>query len=646
MQITLPDGSSRSFEQESINGFDIALSISKGLLKAAVAIEVNGTEQDLIQTVPDGAHVRLITIQTPAGLDVMRHTITAQVLARAIHELYPGSKLAIGPTIEHGFYYDVECTQTLTPEDLPTIEKRMWEIIKERNPIERVMIPREEAIATFSERSEPYKVEIMSDTTDQDAFSLYFQKNSTFVDLCRGPHLPSLDRIPHGSFTLTKISGAYWRGDAKNKMLTRIYGVAFATKKLLKAHLRMLEEAEKRDHRRLGKQLDLFHLQEEAVGQIFWHHKGWTIFTKLQEYIREKLRRYDYEEVNTPRIISKTLYEKSGHWDKFGTDNMFITEAYGGLSALKPMNCPCHVQIFNQGVKSYRDLPIRMSEFGNCMRHETRGSLHGIMRVTSMTQDDAHIFCTHEQIAGEVVILCELIKEIYGEFGFNDMFVKFSDRPEQRVGADEVWDSAEKALRDACDEANLEWVLNPGEGAFYGPKLEFVLRDSIGRHWQCGTIQLDFNLPGRLGASYSGSDDNKHAPVMIHRALLGSLERFTGILIEHFAGHFPMWIAPIQLVLMGITEEQHEHVHAIAQQLKAKGYRVQADLRAERVNFKIREHSLQKIPIIGVFGNREIENNQIALRRFGSKKQRVMDMDEFLNYIEEEVQQRMLPRPL
>lgn len=646
MQITLPDGSSRSFEQESINGFDIALSISKGLLKAAVAIEVNGIEQDLIQTVPDGAHVRLITIQTPAGLDVMRHTITAQVLARAIHELYPGTKLAIGPTIEHGFYYDVECTQTITPEDLPKIEKRMWEIIKERNPIERVMIPREEAIATFSERSEPYKVEIMSDTTDQDAFSLYFQKNSTFVDLCRGPHLPSLDRIPHGSFTLTKISGAYWRGDAKNKMLTRIYGVAFATKKLLKAHLRMLEEAEKRDHRRLGKQLDLFHLQEEAVGQIFWHHKGWTIFTKLQEYIREKLRRYDYEEVNTPRIISKTLYEKSGHWDKFGTDNMFITEAYGGLSALKPMNCPCHVQIFNQGVKSYRDLPIRMSEFGNCMRHETRGSLHGIMRVTSMTQDDAHIFCTHEQIAGEVVILCELIKEIYGEFGFNDMFVKFSDRPDQRVGADEVWDSAEKALRDACDEANLEWVLNPGEGAFYGPKLEFVLRDSIGRHWQCGTIQLDFNLPERLGASYSGSDDNKHAPVMIHRALLGSLERFTGILIEHFAGHFPMWIAPIQLVLMGITEEQHEHVDAIAKQLKAKGYRVQADLRAERVNFKIREHSLQKIPIIGVFGNREIENNQIALRRFGSKKQRVMDMDEFLNYIEEEVQQRMLPRPL
>lgn len=646
MQITLPDGSSRSFEQETINGFDIALSISKGLMKAAVAIEVNGEEQDLIRAVPDGAQVRIITIQTPSGLDIMRHTITAQVLARAIHELYPGTKLAIGPTIEHGFYYDVDCPHTITPEDLPKIEARMWEIIKERNPVERTMIPREEAISTFADRAEPYKVEIMSDTPDQDAFPLYFQKNSTFVDLCRGPHLPSLDRIPHGSFKLTKISGAYWRGDAKNKMLTRVYGVAFATKKELKAHLRMLEEAEKRDHRRLGKQLDLFHLQEEAVGQIFWHHKGWTIFTKLQEYIREKLRRYDYQEVNTPRIISKTLYEKSGHWDKFGTDNMFITEAYGGLSALKPMNCPCHVQIFNQGVKSYRDLPIRMSEFGNCMRHETRGSLHGIMRVTSMTQDDAHIFCTHEQIADEVVILCELIKEIYGEFGFNDMFVKFSDRPEQRVGSDEVWDSAEQALREACDRASLEWVLNPGEGAFYGPKLEFVLRDSIGRHWQCGTIQLDFNLPGRLGASYSGSDDKKHAPVMIHRALLGSLERFTGILIEHFAGHFPMWIAPVQLVLMGITEEQHEHVRKIADQLKAKGYRVHADLRAERVNFKIREHSLQKIPIIGVFGNREIENNQIALRRFGSKKQLVMDFNEFLTYIEEEVQQRMLPRPL
>ena len=646
MQITLPDGSQRDFAQDIVTGFDVAESISKGLLKAAVAIEVNGEEQDLIRPIPDGAEVRIITIQTPSGLDIMRHTLTAQVLARAIHELYPGTKLAIGPTIEHGFYYDVDCPQTITSEDLPTIEAKMNEIINENNPIERVMIPREEAIDTFAGRTEPYKVEIMSDTPDQDAFPLYYQRNSDFIDLCRGPHLPSLDRIPQGSFTLTKISGAYWRGDAKNKMLTRIYGVAFATKKELKAHLHMIEEAEKRDHRRLGKQLDLFHLQEEAMGQVFWHHKGWTIFTKLQEYIREKLARFDYEEVNTPRIISKTLYEKSGHWDKFGTDNMFITDAYGGDCALKPMNCPCHVQIFNQGVKSYRDLPIRMSEFGNCMRHEPRGSLHGIMRVTSMTQDDAHIFCTHEQIANEVVILCELIKEIYAEFGFHDLFVKFSDRPPQRVGSDEVWDAAEKALRDACEAAKLEWILNPGEGAFYGPKLEFVLRDSIGRHWQCGTIQLDFNLPERLGASYSGSDDKKHAPVMIHRALLGSLERFIGILIEHFAGHFPLWFAPVQIVLMGITEEQRDYVGTMAAALKAKGYRVQADLRSERVNFKIREHSLQKIPIIGVFGNREIENNQIAIRRFGSQQQSIMDMDAFLAYIEEEVGQRMLPRSL
>jgi len=646
MQIFLPDGSSRSFDKESITGFDIAENISKGLLKAAVAIEVNGTEQDLICTVPNDAQVKIITIQTPAGLDIMRHTITAQVLARAIREMYPGSKLAIGPTIENGFYYDVDCPQTITLEDLPKIQAKMQEIINERNPIERILTPRAQAIETFANREEPYKVEILKDAPTQETFPLYHQQNSDFVDLCRGPHLPNLNRIPRGSYKLTKLAGAYWRGDAKNKMITRIYGVAFATKKLLKAHLHMMEEAEKRDHRRLGKQLDLFHFQEEAVGQIFWHHKGWTIFTKLKNYIREKLRRHNYQEVNTPRIISKTLYEKSGHWDKFGTENMFITEAYGGQFALKPMNCPCHVEIFNQGRKSYRDLPIRMSEFGNCMRHETRGSLHGIMRVTSMTQDDAHIFCTHEQVADEVVMLCELIKEIYAEFGFNDLFVKFSDRPEMRVGADDVWDAAEAALRKACDIAKLEWVLNPGEGAFYGPKLEFVLRDSIGRHWQCGTIQLDFNLPDRLGASYNTSEDIKAAPVMIHRALLGSLERFTGILIEHFAGHFPLWIAPTQIVLMGITSDQHEHVEKIASQLQEKGYRVQADLRSERVNFKVREHSLQKIPIIGVFGNREIENNQITVRRFGSKKQKVMDMNDFVSYIEEETTQRLLPRAL
>jgi threonyl-tRNA synthetase len=646
MKITLPDGSEKAFEIDEINGFDVAKSISNKLRKKAVAVEVNGVEQDLCIPIADGSLVRVLTTQDPEGLDVMRHTLTAQVLARAIQEEYPGSKLAIGPTIENGFYYDVESSTPISIDDLPKIEARMHKILGEHSSINRIATPRDEAIQTFADRDEHYKVEIMEGAEGQESFPLYHQGDSGFVDLCRGPHLPTLNLIPKDAFKLTKVAGAYWRGDANNKMLTRVYGVAFATKKELKAYLLMLEEAEKRDHRKLAQQLDLFHFQEEAVGQVFWHHKGWTIFTQLQSYIREKLRRYDYEEVNTPRIISQKLYERSGHWDKFGTDNMFITEAYGGLCALKPMNCPCHVQIFNQGTKSYRDLPIRMSEFGNCMRHETRGALHGIMRVTSMTQDDAHIFCTQEQIGDEVVILCELIKEMYSEFGFGDLFVKFSDRPEQRVGSDEVWDDAEEALRKACDQAELEWVLNPGEGAFYGPKLEFVLRDSIGRHWQCGTIQLDFNLPERLGARYNTAGDEKTAPVMIHRALLGSLERFTGILIEHYAGHFPLWLAPVQIILTGITEEQNEHVEQVRERLKGLGYRVEADLRSERVNFKVREYSMQKIPIIGVFGGREVENDQITLRRFGSRKQQVMEMDDFVAYIEEEVQQRMMPRAL
>ena len=646
MKITLPDGTEKAFDAGEVNGFDIAKSISNKLRKKAVAIVVNGVEQDLCLPVDDGAAVRVLTTQDPEGLDVMRHTLTAQVLARAIQKEFPGSKLAIGPTIEHGFYYDVESPSSITVDDLTKIEAQMFKILDEHSTISRVATPRTEAIQTFADRNESYKVEIIEGTEEQEHFPLYHQGESGFVDLCRGPHLPHLDLIPKDAFKLTKVAGAYWRGDANNKMLTRIYGVAFANKKELKAHLNMLEEAEKRDHRKLAQQLDLFHFQEEAVGQVFWHHKGWTIFTQLQNYIREKLRRYDYEEVNTPRIISQKLYERSGHWDKFGTNNMFITEAYGGQCALKPMNCPCHVQIYNQGIKSYRDLPIRMSEFGNCMRHETRGALHGIMRVTSMTQDDAHIFCTQEQIGDEVVILCELIKEIYNEFGFGDLFVKFSDRPEQRVGDDAVWDAAEEALRQACDQAELEWVLNPGEGAFYGPKLEFVLRDSIGRHWQCGTIQLDFNLPDRLGARYKTASDEKLAPVMIHRALLGSLERFTGILIEHYAGHFPLWLAPVQVILTGITEEQNPHVEQVREKLKSLGYRVEADLRSERVNFKVREYSLQKIPIIGVFGAREVENNQITIRRFGSKKQTVMNLDDFVDYIEKEVQQRMLPQAL
>jgi threonyl-tRNA synthetase len=641
MEIILPDGTIRKYE-DAVTGFDVALSIGERLLRAAVAVKVNGQLQDLSESIEDKSNVSIITVRDTEGLDIMRHTITAQVLARAVKELYPGSKLAIGPTIEHGFYYDVEFEESLSLDDLPKIEKKMKEIIGQKNDVVRKMTPRQEAIQLFEQRNEPYKVEIIQAAEEQESFPIYYQEGSEFVDLCRGPHLPNLNRI--GAFKLTKIAGAYWRGDSNNKMITRIYGTAFGHKKELKQYLRMLEEAEKRDHRKLGKQLSLFHLQEEAVGQVFWHHKGWVIFTKLQEYIREKLRRYDYQEVNTPKIISNSLYRKSGHWDKFGTGNMFITEAYGQECALKPMNCPCHVQIFNQGTKSYRDLPIRMSEFGTCMRHETRGALHGIMRVTSMTQDDAHIFCTHEQISDEVVILCELIKEMYEEFGFSDVFVKFSDRPEERVGSDDVWDSAEEALRVACEKANLEWILNPGEGAFYGPKLEFVLKDSIGRQWQCGTIQLDFNLPERLGARYSGIEDKKHAPVMIHRALLGSLERFIGVLIEHYAGHFPLWLAPIQIVLTGISERQNEYIEKVRLQLKDEGFRVISDTRGERIKFKIREHSLQKIPVIGVFGDREVEENTVTVRRFGSNKTTSMTMEDFIVSLKSEVTSRSLPQ--
>jgi len=641
VQVTLPDGSIKKFPGP-ITGFDVAESIGPGLVKAAVAIEVNGQEQDLSVPISEDSQVSILTVRTEPGLDVMRHTIAAQVLARACHELYPGCKLAIGPTIEHGFYYDIEFERALSSDDLPNIEARMREIIEEDNKVTRTMYPREEAKAIFEKRGEPYKVDIIENTPEEETeLAIYIQEGTDFVDLCRGPHLPNLKKA--GAFKLTRIAGAYWRGDSDNQMLTRIYGTAFGTSKELKKHLKRLEEAEKRDHRKIGRELDLFHLQEEAVGQVFWHHKGWTLFTKLQDYLREKLWRYDYQEVNTPQIVSRSLYVKSGHWDKFGTSNMFLTAAYNEEAALKPMNCPCHVQIFNQGLRSYRELPLRMSEFGTCTRHEQRGSLHGIMRVASMTQDDAHIFCTHEQIEEEVVILCELIKEIYTELGFNEPYVKFSDRPEQRVGDDEVWDAAEQALKNACDAGNLEWQLNPGEGAFYGPKLEFVLRDCIGRHWQCGTIQLDFNLPERLSAEYTGEDGRRHAPVMIHRALLGSLERFTGILIEHFAGNFPLWLAPTQLALTGITDKQNEHVQKLYEQLKDKGFRVITDLRNEKVNLKIREHSLQKIPMIGVIGDREIENNTISIRRFGSKKPRTISVEEMIQEMNAEIETRALP---
>lgn len=642
VKITLPDGAVKEFDA-AVTGAALAASIGAGLAKAAIAVEVNGMLQDLTTPITTDSHVSIITGKNPVGLDIMRHTLAAQVLAKAVKDLYPHAKLAIGPTIENGFYYDVDFGGTvLSSDDLPKIENRMREIIASGAAIERRNLTRAEALKIFANKGEAYKQEIIQDTPEQpeETFGMFFQQGTDFVDLCRGPHLPSLDKI--GAFKLMSLAGAYWRGDSKNRMLTRIYGTAFFSQKDLDQHLHMLAEAVKRDHRKIGPALDLFHLQEEAPGQVFWHHKGWQIYLQLQQYIRNKLRAADYQEVNTPQRVDVGLYKKSGHWDNY-KENMFFIKVGDNQFSMKPMNCPCHVQIFNQGIKSYRDLPIRMSEFGSCMRNEATGALHGLMRVTTMVQDDAHVFCTFDQIEQEVVQLCALIKEIYREMGFGEPFVKFSDRPEKRVGSDAVWDKAENALKDACKKANMPWVLNPGDGAFYGPKLEFVLRDCLNRDWQCGTIQLDFNTPERLGATYVGDDGQRHAPVMIHRALLGSLERFMGILIEHYAGNFPLWIAPTQIVLTGITDKQNAAVDALRERLKAEGFRVEADLRNEKVNYKIREHSVGKIPVIGVLGDKEIENGTLTIRRLGSDKQTTLSVEALMEALKEEI--RTLAQP-
>ena len=640
IHITLPDGTVKEFAH-AVDGEAVAASIGEGLRKAALAMTVDGKLLDLKTPIEKDSAVSLITARNDEGLELIRHS-TAHILAQAVKELYPTAQITIGPVIDDGFYYDVSFKKAISDNDLEKIEKAMDDVVKRDLPITREVWERDDAVAFFKSIGEDYKAEIIADLPAGETISLYRQ--GEFVDLCRGPHLPSTGKA--GAFKLLKIAGAYWRGNSDNEMLTRIYGTAWADKKDLKAYLHRLEEAEKRDHRKLGRELDLFHLQEEAPGQVFWHHKGWTLFLELQNYIREKLARYDYEEVNTPQLIDSVLYKKSGHWDKFGTENMFLVddmEKRQRMYAMKPMNCPCHVQIFNQSTKSYRDLPLRMSEFGTCMRNEATGARHGIMRVTSMTQDDAHVFCTQDQIEDEVVKLCNLIKEIYTEFGFTDMFVKFSDRPDERVGADEVWDHAEAALRNACDAADLKWRLNPGEGAFYGPKLEFVLRDAIGRDWQCGTVQLDFNLPVRLDAFYVDEKGEKKNPVMIHRALLGSLERFTGILIENFSGHFPLWLAPTQLVLSAITDKQNSHVEELVAKFKAAGIRVNGDMRNEKINYKIREHSVQKVPYIGVIGDKEIADGTITIRRFGSNGQTTVKVEDFLAQMREEIRTRALP---
>ncbi len=620
--ITLPDGSERQFDGP-ITGAQVAADIGPGLAKAALAVRVDGKLWDLSRTIEADSALAVITAKDDEGLELIRHD-AAHILAEAAKELYPKIQVTIGPAIENGFYYDFATETPFTPEDLERIEARMHEIVKRDEVITREVWDRDEAITFFKSIGEAYKAEIIGDLPVGEEITFYRQGN--FVDLCLGPHLPSTGKVGK-SFKLMKLAGAYWRGDSKNEMLQRVYGTAWPDDKQLKAHLHMLEEADKRDHRRLGREMDLFHLQEEAQGGVFWHPKGWTIYLKLQEYMRARLERANYVEVNTPELVDRSLWEASGHWEKF-REHMFTSESEDRVLAIKPMNCPCHVQIFRQGNTSYRDLPLRMAEFGSCHRNEPSGALHGLMRVRAFTQDDAHIFCREGEITSETEAFCELLLSIYKDLGFDEVKVKFSDRPEVRAGLDETWDKAENALKEATEAAGLDWELNPGEGAFYGPKLEFVLRDAIGRDWQCGTLQVDFVLPERLDASYVAEDGAKHRPVMLHRAILGTFERFIGILIENTAGKFPLWLAPVQVVVTTITDAADEYTKTVKAALDAAGIRSEIDIRNEKINYKIREHSVKKVPLIFVVGGREAEEGTVAVRRLGGKDQEILALDE------------------
>ncbi len=608
--VTLPDGSQRSFDNP-VSVYDVAASIGTGLAKAALAGRVNGQLVDTSHLIDDDAELAIITSRDEEeALELMRHD-AAHVMAQAVQELYPDTQVTIGPAIENGFYYDFAREEPFTPDDLKKIEERMQEIVKRDLPLEREVWDRDEAIRIFGELGEQYKVEIIQDIIPEgEEVSVYRQGD--WFDVCRGPHLPSTGKLGKG-FKLMKVAGAYWRGNSDNEMLQRIYGTAWRDKKELKAYLNRLEEAEKRDHRKIGKAQDLFHTQEEAPGMVFWHNKGWSIYIAVQNYIRDKLRDHGYQEVHTPQVIDRSLWEKSGHWDKFG-DMIFTTHSENRDYAVKPMNCPAHIQIYNHGLKSYRDLPLRLAEFGSCHRNEPSGTLHGLMRVRNFVQDDAHIFCTEEQILSEVIAFNDLLFEVYKDFGFEDVLIKLSTRPEKRVGSDETWDKAEKALEDALNHQNLEFELQPGEGAFYGPKIEYSLKDCLSRVWQLGTIQLDFSMPGRLDATYIAEDNSKKVPVMLHRAILGSLERFIGILIEHYAGALPLWLSPTQAVLMNITDRQAEYVEKVAESLKKQGFRVESDLRNEKIGFKIREHTLARVPYLLVVGDREVENGTVAVR--------------------------------
>ncbi|MFC1796300.1 threonine--tRNA ligase [Pseudomonadota bacterium] len=631
--ITLPDGSQRQFDQ-AVTVMDVAKDIGPGLAKATLAGEVDGVLRDASHLMENDATLRIITGKDPEGLEIIRHS-TAHLMAMAVERLYPESQCTIGPVIEDGFYYDFSYPPGFTMEDLDRIGAEMRRIARDELPVTREVWHRGQAIQFFRQEKETYKAEIIEGLPEDEEVSLYRQ--GEWVDLCRGPHVPDTGRL--GEFKLTKLAGAYWRGDSNNEMLQRIYGTAWANKKDLKAYLHRMEEAEKRDHRRLAKQLDLFHFQEEAPGMVFWHDKGWRIYTLIEEYIRGQLRRHGYQEVNTPEIVDIKLWEKSGHADKFSKE-MFITDSETRSYAIKPMNCPCHIQIYNQGLHSYRDLPMRLAEFGSCHRNEPSGALHGLMRVRAFTQDDAHIFCTPDQVQQESVDFIELLYKIYADFGFNEVLVMLSTRPENRIGDDAQWDQAEQTLAAALDGAGIEWEENPGEGAFYGPKIEFSLKDTIGRVWQCGTLQVDFFMPVRLDATYIDEDSSRQTPVMLHRAILGSLERFIGILIENYGGAFPAWLAPTQAMVLNISEKQSEYCKKVTETLGNQGFRVDSDLRNEKIGFKIRQHTLAKVPFLLVVGDREVENGTVAVRTRSGEDLGSMQLEEFAQHLADDVGQR------
>ena len=634
--ITLPDGSKREFDRP-VSVLEVAQDIGAGLAKATIAGRVNGVHHDACDIINEDANLEIITAKDEDGLEIIRHSC-AHLLGHAIKQLFPDVKMAIGPTIENGFYYDVDLDRSLTQEDIDAIEKRMLELAKTNYDVIKTPVSWQEARDTFEKRGEPYKMAILDENIERTATPALYH-HEEYIDMCRGPHVPNMRFCQH--FKLMKVAGAYWRGDSKNKMLQRIYGTAWADKKQLAEYLTRLEEAAKRDHRKIGKALDLYHMQEEAPGMVFWHNDGWTIFRELETFVRTKLKEYDYQEVKGPFMMDRVLWEKTGHWQNYG-DLMFTTQSENREYAIKPMNCPGHVQIFNQGLKSYRDLPIRMAEFGSCHRNEPSGSLHGLMRVRGFTQDDAHIFCTEDQIESEVTSCIKMVYDIYSTFGFQNIQVKLSTRPEKRIGADDMWDRAEAGLAAALAHNGLEYEIQEGEGAFYGPKIEFALRDCLDREWQCGTIQLDFALPGRLNASYVAEDNDRRTPVMIHRAILGSIERFIGIITEEYAGFFPAWLAPVQAVVMNITDSQADYVQKVVKQLSDAGLRVKADLRNEKVGFKIREHTLRRVPYMLVCGDKEIAEGKVAVRTRKGADLGTFTIEEFAEILKSQVRQREL----